>query len=627
MPRPGREFPLIVHVTLDCSKRYNFSQRIGRYFFSPSTMRAETRSRRPIVKKKLPLGKLRKIVEKTTTLLLRGAHEQALEILGPAILQYPENAALATRYADALYLGGRIAEARDTYRRACALDGTEFQAWYGCGCAEFAFEAYSSAIACFQRALALKPRNIDAHHYLGKSRFHLGEVDPAIEHFLFVAKAGDAMARRQALRQIAVIVPGSPLRGNAAILKARRKWASLEEKIERARKLAPARRYSRGKKLKIGYVSSFFNSRNWMKPVWGIINQHDRSVFEIHLFVDGDNPRSANGYRRHPDDSIHLIRDLSNQLAAKQIAAAGIDVLIDLNGYSAPQRLGLFMRKPAPICVGWFNMYATTGIRAFDYIIGDARVIPPEEERFYSERVLRVSGSYLAFSVLYAVPPVETPPCLRASEVTFGCLAPHYKVTDGVISAWAEILRAASNARILLKNSALGDPSNQAALHERFARFGVAQGQVILEGPAEHYGFLETYNRVDITLDTFPYNGGTTTAESLWQGVPVLAFRGDRWVDRISSSILIAAGLGDWVTASLEAYIQRAIALALSPDTPRLLSGLRARMREHLLTSPACDTITLCRDLESHYLAIVRLAGANVRMRRALTPLSHQDHL
>jgi protein O-GlcNAc transferase len=342
---------------------------------------------------KFPPGKLRKVLEKTTALLLRGAHQNALEILRPAILQCCENAALVTRYADALYLGGRIAEAKDAYRRACALDEAEFQAWYGCGCAEFAFEPYVTATACFERALALKPRNIDAHQYLGRSRFYLGEVDSAIEHFLFVAKAADAIARRQALRRIAVIIPGSPLRGNAAILKARRKWATLEEKFERTGKSAPAGRHSRGKKLKLGYVSSFFNSRNWMKPVWGTINHHDRAVFEIHLFVDGDNPRSENGYHRHPDDCIHLIRDLSNELAAQQVAAAGIDVLIDLNGYSAPQRLGLFMRKPAPICVGWFNMYATTGVRAFDYIIGDARVVPPEEERFYSEHVLRVSDS------------------------------------------------------------------------------------------------------------------------------------------------------------------------------------------------------------------------------------------
>ena len=360
-----------------------------------------------------------------------------------------------------------------------------------------------------------------------------------------------------------------------------------------------------------------------MKPVWGVLNSHDRSAFEIHLFLDGENPPPDSGYRRHPDDSIHLIGDLSNKSVAEQIAAAGIDVLVDLNGYSAAERLGLFMRKPAPVIVAWFNMYATSAIRAFAYIIGDATVIPPEEEQFCTERVLRVSGSYLAFSVLYPVPAVEPPPCLRSGQFTFGSLAPNYKLTDDVLSAWARILLAAPDARLLLKNTCMDDPSNQAALVQRFARFGVSPERVIVEGAAEHYEFLKTYNRVDIALDTFPYNGGSTTAEALWQGVPVLAFHGDRWASRISCSTLLAAGMEDWAPASLGAYVDRAIALALSPNTPAMLAALRARIREQLLASPACDTTTLCRELEGHYLSMATLPGAKKHLSELQAPPSH----
>jgi protein O-GlcNAc transferase len=589
-------------------------------------MPRKRRSRRRITRKS-SASKLREVLDRSTKLLVRGAHAKALEILSVAVVQHPDDAAIVTRHADALYQSGRITEARDAYRRACALDETEFQAWYGCGCAEFAFKAYASAIACLRRALAFEPQDIDAHYYLGKSLFYLGETDPAIEHLLFVAARGNVRKRRQTLREIALYVPQSPSRGNAAILKARREWAALEETIERPRNYSPPRRRLRGRKLRIGYVSAFFDRRNYMKPVWATINSHDRSAFEIHLFLDGENPSSDSGYRRHPDDSIHLIGDLSNKAAAARIAAAGIDVLLDLNGYSAAERLGIFMRKPAPVVAAWFNMYATSGIRAFDYIIGDASVIPPEEECFYTERVLRVSGSYLAFSVLYPVPPVEPPPCLRSGHITFGSLAPHYKITDDVISAWARILRAAPDARLLLKNTCMDDPSNQAALYERFARFRVSQEQVVVEGSAEHYEFLKTYNQIDIALDTFPYNGGSTTAEALWQGVPVLAFHGGRWVSRMSRSTLFAAGLGDWAMASLEAYIQRAIALARSPDTPAMLAALRAGMRGHLLASPACDTTALCRELEGHYLSMARLRGANARPRRTRTPPSRQHHL
>lgn len=545
--------------------------------------------------------KAAQIIERTTRLLLRGAHMEALPILRAAIVRHPGNASILTRYADALCQGEHVAEARDAYRRALAIDPAVFQAWYGRGMAEFSSGAYADAADSLRRAVALEPRDAEGRLYLGKSLFQMGEVDAAIDELLLATESNDSGMRRQALRQIAAIIPGSPSRGNGAILKARQKWARLEEKIERPQRARVTRRVVASPKLRIGYVSSFFQHRNWMKPVWGMINRHDRSGFEIHLFADQGSPSAESGYRANPGDFIHVITDLSNEEAAGRISAAGIDVLVDLNGYSAPERLGLFMRKPAPIIVGWFSMYATTGIRAFDYIVGDASVVPPEEEPFYSERVLRVSGSYMAFSFLYPVPKVVPPPCLRTGRITFGCLAPQYKITDQEIAAWAQILAGAPTSILLLKSSCLDDPSNRAAVHARFARDGIAPERVLLEGSAEHYDFLDAYARMDIALDTFPYNGGTTTTEALWQGVPVLAFHGDRWVGRISRSILVAAGLGDWVMPSLDAYVERAIGLALSRATPGRLTELRGRMRERLVASAAYDTTALCRELEVHF--------------------------
>ncbi len=181
-----------------------------------------------------------------------------------------------------------------------------------------------------------------------------------------------------------------------------------------------------------------------MKPVWGVINHHDRSVFEVHLFSDRMPPSAESGYPANPLDHVYDARGLSNADLASLVTRTGIDILVDLNGYSFQSRLGLFMRRPAPVIIGWFNMYATSGIDAFDYIIGDA-----------ADRLL-------------------------------------------------------------------------------------------LDGPAPHKTFLAAYARVDIALDTFPYNGGTTTMEALWQGVPVLTFNGDRSASRQSRSLLLAAGLEDW---------------------------------------------------------------------------------
>lgn len=544
------------------------------------------------------------IIEATTSLLLRGKHAEALRILRAAAVRHPGNAAILARLADALLQGGVVAPARKAYRRALALDPMIFQAWYGSGITEFSLGAYAGAIGSLRQAVTLRPRDADARFHLGKSLFQMGYVDAAIDEFLRVSKSANSKSRQDALRQIAVIIPGSPLRGNGAIFKARRTWARLEEKDEKRLRTYTAKHKSSPEKLRIGYVSSFFHHRNWMKPVWGVINHHDRSEFEIHLFADRGSPSAEGGYEANPQDRTHVISRLSNEEAAAKVSAAGIDVLVDLNGYSAPDRLSLYMRKPAPVIAGWFNLYATSGIRVFDYIIGDASVMPPEEEQCYSEHVLRVTGSYLAFSVPYPVPPAAPPPCLRTGKITFGCFAPQYKITNEVVAAWTQVLKAAAVAKLMLKSTCLDDKASRAAVVAQFTERGIARARLLLEGSAEHYEFLQAYDRIDIALDTFPYNGGTTTMEALWQGVPVLAFNGDRWAGRISRSLLVAAGLGEWVEDSLDGYVERAVGLANSPGTAECLASLRSNMRERLRASRACDTAALCRELEAHYRAI-----------------------
>lgn len=543
------------------------------------------------------------IIETSTNLLLRGAFRDALKILTPAAASYPDNGSIIARLGDALYQTGDVVAARDAYRRALALDNSLFQAWYGQGMAEYSFEGYAASIRCFRQALALRPRDSDARLHLAAALFQTGQVDPAIDELLAVAR--NARWRRRALQKLAVFVPGSASRGNQAILDLRRRWAKLQERAEGVNRPRLFRGTSSAK-LRIGYVSSFFHHRNWMKPVWGVINHHDRSAFEIHLFADRANPTAESGYQPNSADRIHSITKLSNEDAARRIAKAGIDVLVDLNGYSIADRLGIFMRKPARTIVAWFNMFATTGIRAFDYIIGDAAVIPPPEERFYTERVLRVCGSYLAFLVSYPVPGVAPPPSLRNKYITFGSFAPQYKITPEIVAIWSRILRDAPSARLMLKSICLENAENRAALIAQFAAHGVAPEHLHLEGPDEHYKFLEAYSRIDVALDTFPYNGGTTTAEALWQGVPVLTFNGDRWVARTSRSILLAAGLPEWVSPSAKTYVERAIELAISPESPRWLASMRKEMRAHLLASQACDTEGLCRELERHYLDMAK---------------------
>ena len=269
-----------------------------------------------------------------------------------------------------------------------------------------------------------------------------------------------------------------------------------------------------------------------MKPVFSLIHCHDRRRFEIHLVSDGDDPTPAAGYEAQPGDRIWQVRGMPNDQLANHLAAAGIDVIVDLNGYSLRSRLGLIPYRAARRQYGWFNTFATTGVPGFDAVIGDTSTVSVAEEAFHSEPVLRVPGSYLAFRVRYPTPPVAQPPCLTNGQLTFGCLGSSYKLTPETLAAWAAILRAAPSTRLMVKNPLLDEPSNRAALLDRLATLGIEPGRITLSGRSEHFDFLHAYDRLDIALDTFPYNGGTTTSEALWQGVPVLTCNGDRWAGR-----------------------------------------------------------------------------------------------
>jgi predicted O-linked N-acetylglucosamine transferase (SPINDLY family) len=393
-------------------------------------------------------------------------------------------------------------------------------------------------------------------------------------------------------------MPGSPPASHNEVLAARMLWAQCA--FGRIVPL-PLRPPPAGRPIRVAYLSAFFGERNWMKPVFSMIHCHDRQRFEIHLVSDGDDPSPAAGYQARTGDRIWQVRGMPNDHLANHLAAAGIDVIVDLNGYSLRHRLGLFPYRAARRQFGWFNTFATTGVPGFDALIGDDAAVPAAEEAFYSEPILRVPGSYLAFRVPYPTPPVAPPPCLASGRLTFGCLGSSYKLTPETLAAWAAILRAAPGARLLVKNPLLDEPSNRAALLDRLTALGIEAGRVTLSGRAEHFDFLRAYHGVDIALDTFPYNGGTTTSEALWQGVPVLTCNGDRWAGRTSRSLLLAAGLDDWVAADMDGFVATGIRLATDPATPEMLGRLRAGLRPLLAASAACDSPGLCASLEAIY--------------------------
>jgi protein O-GlcNAc transferase len=405
------------------------------------------------------------------------------------------------------------------------------------------------------------------------------------------------------LSAIATIIPGDPKASHQDMRDARETWARLLP-------AAPAhgrRTAGANGPLNVGYLCSFFQYDNWMKPQWALLNEHDRRLVNVQIFSDAPAESVGPAYRPHPNDRFHDISALSNGEAAAAIEAAGIDVLVDINGYSAVRRLPIIALHPAPNVVAWSNMLATSGMSAYDYLIGDDVIIPPDEDHYYCERIARVPGTYLPFRIDYPVPEVVAPPSLADRTITFGSFAPLYKITNCVMDTWGTILRAVPSSRLVLQNRALDDAGNRAFVHDAFGRRAIDAQRVTLLGSAAHYEFLGNYARIDLALDTFPYNGGTTTTEAIWQGVPVIAFYGDRLVSRTSASLLRAARLDAFLADDLDGYQSLAISLATRSDTPELLASLRIGMRAALRAAPVCDTPAFARHMEALYASFASI--------------------
>ena len=242
----------------------------------------------------------------------------------------------------------------------------------------------------------------------------------------------------------------------------------------------------------------------------------------------------------------------------------------------------------------------TTGLARVDYRLTDASADPPcEDESLYTERLYRLPRCFLAYRPPAEAPPIAARPSLAAGRVTFGSFNALPKVNARTVATWAAILDAVPSARFILKNASLVDPATQARYRDLFAAHGVAAERVDLVAyMQERGGHLGFYNRIDIALDTFPYNGTTTTCEALWMGVPVVTFRGQRHAARVGASLLDAVGLDELVAPSVEAYVALARDLAAQPER---LAAISRSLRGRLQASPLLDAQGLARAVEDAY--------------------------
>ena len=290
---------------------------------------------------------------------------------------------------------------------------------------------------------------------------------------------------------------------------------------------------------------------------------------------------------------FHRVDHLTDRDAAALIHAHQIDVLFDLSGHTLFNRLPILSYRPAPVQASWLGYFATTGLDEIDYIVGDRVNLPQIDQVQFREEIITLPTIYYSFSAPDPSPDISALPARRTKSITFGCFNSLAKLNQQVIACWAEILKVVSNSRLFLKARQYQDRQTVERISERFNLLGVDPSRVLFEAHSDRTSYLESYARVDMALDPFPYPGGTTTLEALWMGVPTLSRSGDRLIGRSADMILRAVGLTEWLAKSTKDYIEKAVCFSGHVD---YLESLRAQLRDRLRHSKLMDAALFAED-------------------------------
>jgi predicted O-linked N-acetylglucosamine transferase (SPINDLY family) len=353
------------------------------------------------------------------------------------------------------------------------------------------------------------------------------------------------------------------------------------------------------RKLRIGYVSGDFIRHPVGFLLRDILRHHDENQCSIHCFSMVIRPEEVLPELREAADSWEDIFFLDDEEVAGLIRKAEIDILVDLSGHTAFHRLLVFARRPAPVQAEWIGYFHSTGMKSIDYFITDPTTTPPDGGQLFSETPVYLPHTRFCYGPPDYAPEVAAPPLEKRGAITFGSFNRLPKMTEDVVAAWCQVLQAVPNSRMVVKSGALSDTLARERLLARFQRHGIDQDRLDLREGSGHPEMLAEYGDIDIALDTFPFNGGMTTLEALWMGVPVVTIAGDTVVSRQTVSALANIGLTDELAfASVEAYVKGAVTLA---NNPVRLAELRSQMRPRMAASPLRQSEQFTRDLEALY--------------------------
>lgn len=482
-------------------------------------------------------------------------HAQALSVAERALVLDPRHASVHNRRGAALLGLGRLSDARQAFEQSIEADPRQAKVWVNLGNVLRDLLLPQEALKAYAGALEAEIPNPEIYSNLLLASNYLGNV---------AGLSTDAALACQSDRATAATT-----------------WSN---------DLDPART------LRVGLVSGDLCNHpvgRFLVAPLAAMRAHNVELFAYSNHWRNDEVTIS---LQESIQNWRTIHGKSDECVVQMIQSDRIDILIDLSGHTGRGRLNIFARKPAPLQVAWFGYFASTGLKAIDYVLADKIVLPECDEHHFVEKVWRLPETYYCYTPPQMTLDCGPLPALSTGQITFACFNNAVKVGPDVLACWAEILKSVPNSMLFLKSRHFSLPEVVTTMTERLTALGVSAERLRFEAADSFDRYLAAYQDVDIALDPFPFTGGATTADALWMGVPVLTMRGQRFISHQGETIMNSVGLNDWIANGPDQYVALARAKVSHLED---LAKLRGGLRERLLASPFADAAGFATSLQS----------------------------
>jgi protein O-GlcNAc transferase len=527
-----------------------------------------------------------------------GKLDESLELFRKLVAMDPNSPTAHLNLGEAFRLLGQTDSALAEFRRAMELGPTLPEAPFKIGVVERSRRNLDEAAAAYAKALALRPDYAEAQSNLGNVLKDMGDLPNAIRNYQAAAARRPDMVDADC--NAVLTMHYSDAFDFPALQQELRGWNQRHAVPLRPKRRQHDNDVNPDRRLRIGYVSADFREHACAFFLDPLLRSHDHSQFEIFFYAQVPIPDARTQQFHTYCDQWRDTVSLRDEAFAEQIRQDEIDILIDAKLHTSENRLRVFAYKPAPIQVGWLGYPGSSGLETIDYRLVDRHIEPVGYEYKFDEKPIFLPENFWVYDPLAGEPAVNPLPARLAGVLTFGCLNNFCKVTNRTIELWTGALRAAANSRLILLAPA---GSARQRILDQFRAAGVDPSRIEFVDNRPRAQYLAIYHRIDLCLDTLPYNGHTTSLDSLWMGVPVLTLPGDTPPGRVGVMHLKNLGLTQFIAGN-DADFAR-IAGECAGDL-NALSELRANLRDRLAKSVLMDAPRFARNVETAYRQIWR---------------------